>query len=163
MNVLNVVIVDTLRQAFSLRVIRNECRKFMTRDTSKIGLWRQFNWFYKIYLVNKRKGLITAYLGILDDKPVAYGLIRYENGKPIISEGTAKKYRGKGIGKTLLRFLTKEASKINGQVGRSSVFAETLEISTHAREVFRQLGYVEKRKTNGIVYMQHEFGEFDKL
>ena len=163
MEVLDVLPVETLWQALRMRKLRNQCRQFMTQDTSKISLIRQIRWFYNVYLVKKNNGEMIAYLGYMKKKPVAYGIIRDLKTRPTASIGVAKKYRGHGIGKTLFRFLTDEASRgdMSRRIGDKTVFLEVREENKKALHMYCSLGYVEKARNNGIIFMQKDYGEFD--
>jgi len=161
MEVLTIKPVENVREALAIRTIRNECREFMTRDKRKIGITQQVNWFMRTYLPKKREGIVTAYLGYYEDKPVAYGMIRIEYGRPLLTGGLLEKYRGKGLGKQLFEYLTKEASIENNKYKSRSVFLEVLETNFVAKNLYIKLGFVEKDKANGIISMQKDWGEFD--
>lgn len=161
--------VSSLKSAMLMRKMRNECRQFMTRDASKIGWLRQLNWFYTTYRPKQAKGEMAAYIFLchwpkqdIFNQPVGYGIIRDSKTKPLISGGLLKKYRGKGLGKTLFKILTRIASQgERGEVGRRSVFLEVLETNQVAIDLYKKLGYVEKMRHDGVIDMQHDYGEFD--
>src|SRR5216683_3505567 len=108
--------VKTIWQALKMRKIRNECREFMTQDKSEIGFFRQIRWFENIYKSRRSNNEMIAYLGLIEGKPMAYGLIRGRNVHPILSGGIIERYRGNGLGKELFGFLMREASR--GESGR---------------------------------------------
>ena len=161
MEVLKMTPVETIRDSARMRIIRNECREFMTRDTSKIGIFRQAKWFIKTYRPLKERGVMTAYLGWYNKRAVAYGIVRYESDRPLISGGLLKQYRGKGLGRRLFSFLTEKASEENGKKKVRSVFLEVLATNRVALSLYEQLGYVRKAVDDGVIHMQKDWGEFE--
>lgn len=152
--------LETFGEALALRKIRNECRLFMTRDTSKISILQQFRWFHNSYKFAPTDQL-QVFLFLLSGKPIGYGLIRDKAVRPLISGGLLQAYRGKGYGDHLFRAVTDIASSNVFGKGMKSVFLEVLETNTPAFGLYQKIGYVEKARQNGIIYMQKDYGEFD--
>jgi len=113
-----------------LRILRNECREFMTHDQREFGLRQQFGFWlyhqtlgYRVYLL--RQG----------DTPVAYGIIHHDKGFDWISGGVAAAWRGKGYGKAIFSFLTNLAAK--------PAYLDVFWQNIKARNLYRRLGWIE--------------------
>ena len=76
-------VIDGLEAAEDLRVLRNECAEWMTRDTSQITPGQQRAFYEQKIATGKVEGFL-----MFDDEPVAYGL----------SSGTAKAAPGRPPG-----------------------------------------------------------------
>lgn len=116
--------VKTFRQALQLRKLRNECRKFMTRDQREIGLWDQ--WWYWRHWPEGRK----AYLVYRGEVPVAFGVI---NPNRSITGGVAEAWRGEGLGRMIFSHLTQLVPK--------PAWLEVLQDNLVARNLYESLGW----------------------
>ncbi len=96
-----------LEELETLRLIRNECRFFMTRHTSEIQPEEQKWWWDHI-----KKEDYTVFLYYVDKVPVGYGLIRVENGVSWLTGGLREAYRGKGLGRQIFIHLITQCSNI---------------------------------------------------
>lgn len=152
--------IKSFKDALALRKIRNQCREFMTRNKNSISYLKQFEWFYSIYMTSSSDELF-AFLLMLDDKAIGYGLIRDRASRPLISGGLAKEYRGKGYGEKLFKIVTDMASRTSSGKGTRSVFLEVLTTNTAAIKLYEKLGFVTKVSSQEILYMQKDYGEFD--
>jgi predicted GNAT superfamily acetyltransferase len=84
--------------AETLRVLRNQCAQWMTRDTSQITRAAQQE-FYAARIVT---GKIEGFLVRADGEPVAYGLLIWdEQGRAWSSTGVAAARRGEGFGRII--------------------------------------------------------------
>lgn len=124
-----------------VRRIRNSCNEYMTRDRSSINIVRQLLYFLRYHMVDK---MSVLYIG--EDKyhrPIAYGLISYdETLTPWISGGILPKYRGKGYGKELFKFLSES--------WQFPVWLEVLASNSIAFKLYNGLGFVETGRTSLI-------------
>ena len=90
--------VDDLYKAEVLRVLRNECAGWMTKDTSHISEQRQVEFFYQKITTGK----IEGFLMFSDGEPVAYGLLIWdEEGRAWSSTGVKASGRGQGFGRAV--------------------------------------------------------------
>lgn len=134
-----------------LRVIRNECREFMTRSTDFITADMQAKWWsWKSYLVE-------AFLFSLDDVTVGYGLMSgnpagHPAGHGALSGGLLPDYRGLGHGKELFQHLISAAHK-SGQ----GPWLEVRETNVPAHKLYTSLGFVETYRKDGIISMTRDF------
>jgi hypothetical protein len=89
--------IDTLEKAEELRVLRNECAEWMTKDTSYISPEKQRVFFWE----QLDTGYIEGFLMYDDGNPVAYGLLIWDRqvfGRAWSSTGVKISERGKGYG-----------------------------------------------------------------
>ena len=88
--------INSPEMAEELRVLRNECAEWMTKDTAWISPSRQQQFFREKILTGKIEGFLM-YDG---DEPVAYGLIVWDDeGRAWSSTGVKADRRGYGFGK----------------------------------------------------------------
>jgi len=88
--------VDSLERAEVLRVLRNECAEWMTRDTSLISAEQQ-QVFYRERIAT---GQVEGFLMLAGARPVAYGLLIWdEDGRAWSSTGVSVSKRGAGYGR----------------------------------------------------------------
>jgi GNAT superfamily N-acetyltransferase len=92
--------IDTLEKAEELRVLRNECAEWMTKDTSQISAQQQRVFYWK----KLATGRIEGFLMYDDNVPVAYGLLIWDEkvfGRAWSSTGVKTSERGKGYGRAV--------------------------------------------------------------
>lgn len=96
-----------------VRALRNACAEFMTNHQAKIGVFQQFAWFYRNYLVVLRTGSYRIYLFYLENaiQPFGYGALQLSDNALYITECVHPDYRGRGYGKEILRSLMAIADK----------------------------------------------------
>lgn len=142
--------IVTPEEAETLRKIRNECKDFMTRDTTEITYEQQQKWFaslpdsFKIYL------LYDIQLGVIG-VPIGYGLIREENDCYLISGGLTETSRGKGVGNILFEYLI-------GNVGRDKPLRlEVLKNNNRAFNVYNNLGFRVYSDDGKIIKMEYYY------
>ena len=90
--------VDSLERAEALRVLRNECAEWMTRDTGQITPERQ-----RVFYAEKiATGRVEGFLMLDDGEPVAYGLLIWDDGgRAWSSTGVKAAARGRGFGRAV--------------------------------------------------------------
>lgn len=130
--------------AFFVMRIRNQCREYMTRDGSKISLWRQIRWYFS-YIFGNDKTTVT--LMFYKGWPVGYGLIAEYAGRVYISGGLGPKYRGIGLGRALFSHLV-------NRCGDQIIYLEVLKSNLAAYQLYRSLGFVETDSDERIVVMR---------
>lgn len=113
--------------------IRNECREWMTNDTSYIGTTRQVLWFFNDYLPAFKRGDMLASL-LYDDAnvPVAFGIRAFRESRWVVTGGVATVYRGRGHGHRMFTDLS---------VGFPETWLDVLTDNTRAIALYESLGF----------------------
>ena len=90
--------ITTEAHAEDLRVLRNECAEWMTRDTSQITPQQQAEFFREKIATGKIEGFLMTD----GAEPVAYGLLVWdEQGRAWSSTGVKASRRGEGLGRAV--------------------------------------------------------------
>jgi ribosomal protein S18 acetylase RimI-like enzyme len=90
--------IATEAHAEALRVLRNECAEWMTRDTSQITPERQREFFREKIAT----GQVEGFLMLAGREPVAYGLLVWDDqGRAWSSTGVKASRRGEGLGRAV--------------------------------------------------------------
>ena len=90
--------IDSPEKAEALRLLRNECAEWMTRDTGQISPAQQ----QKFYEQKIATGKIEGFLMLADGDPVAYGLLVWDDqGRAWSSTGVKVSARGGGYGRAV--------------------------------------------------------------
>jgi ribosomal protein S18 acetylase RimI-like enzyme len=133
-------IPETPEDVEALRVIRNECRLFMTRDQSEISPKRQAEWWKR-----DDKGLLFLFdchsdtLGTDFGPSVGYGRLAPAAGAAWwLSGGLVEACRGCGLGRHLFGFL----SSVVQEFGKIPCL-EVLVSNTRAIAVYETLGFIQ--------------------
>jgi len=132
--------IKNVRDALIVREIRNECRLFMTNDSSSINIFRQLVWYLTKYKPQNNKGGMYGFLFKTNGRSAGFGLISLKNGKYFVTGGLRKSERGKGLGKRLFLELIKS-------VPSKEVWLEVLDSNIAAKKLYIALGF---RKTSQI-------------
>lgn len=141
--------IENLEEAMILRNIRNQCREFMTRDSSYISEEQQRRWYnnlkpdFKIYL------LYSVEMGVVSS-PIGYGLIREEGDFSLISGGLIESERGKGYGTILFNYLIKNVENKN-------IKLEVLKSNTRAFVIYNNLGFRVINDDGEIITMEYNY------
>lgn len=144
--------IKTQDEVFLLRNIRNECREFMTRDTTYITVEQQQKWYEK----NKNNKSIKLYLlhlvelGVITS-PIGYGLIREEDGYYLISGGLIKTCRGFGYGSILFDYLIKNTDT------NFPIKLEVLKSNIKAFSIYNKLGFRVVNDDGKIITMEYYY------
>ncbi len=120
--------------ALKIRKIRNECREYMTNNTSEIDVRKQISWYFNIYRKENNKNKMTCFLFRVKKKNAGFALIRMELKKYWITGGLTHEYRGKGLGKVLFANLLKE-------IPSDEVWLEVLNTNEAAKKIYKELGF----------------------
>lgn len=131
--------VQTAAEVETLRLIRNSCREFMTRDRSEITPNQQARWFEHFGgLV-----LLFSHSGI----DVGYGLVRREGGKGWVSGGLLPEWRGKGMGAHIFK-------RLCSAVGGEDAWLEVLSTNHRAIKLYLDLGFLKEWEKGGVLTMR---------
>lgn len=139
--------VHTPSQVESLRIIRNECRRFMTRDTTFVSPGQQALWFGALDRAQMHPYLLAPDAA---GEPLGYGLIRLDDNASLISGGLREKHWGQGIGMQLFALLIEKARELSD----ASVELEVLESNVRARRVYEKLGFTPLASRKGVLHMR---------
>lgn len=120
----------------TLRVIRNTCRNFMTRQTHELSSEAQQIWWQRL-----DKSVNFPYLffklehGVIVD-PIGYGYVRFENGEVLLTGGLVPEVRGQGYGKTLFELMINSSKRYNAPIK-----LEVLNTNINAFGMYKKLGF----------------------
>lgn len=135
-----------------LRVIRNECREFMTRNTSFIEAEQQKKWHENLNkLKNKVYLLNSIHYGVIAEV-IGYGYIKIEDGCILLSGGLIKSKRGLGYGKKLFQYLLKNSLELN-----LPVKLEVLKSNTVAISIYEKIGFKKSDENEKIIKMEYKY------
>lgn len=129
-------LIKNFIDALEVRKIRNECRHFMTNDTSEINLLQQLIWYFKVYKKENNNGNLKCYIFKNNSNNLGFGLIRKSSGKYWITGGLRFSERGKGFGKILFKDLIKKISA-------KEIWLEVLDSNIAAKKIYNNLGFIE--------------------
>jgi len=130
--------VRTDEQFESLRIIRNECRSFMTRSQDEIGPSMQAAFSESLrsgarlgwpFLYTERAGKTSGYLG--------YSYLSLEGGKMMASYGVGESHRGKGFGRLIVQHAGDAAM---GEVHAESLASNAPILHLQKMQGFREVG-----------------------
>jgi GNAT superfamily N-acetyltransferase len=125
----------------TLRLIRNDCRLFMTGHTAEINKAEQMQWWidldrdkYKVFLVT------------LSDSCVGYGVICYREGGGWLTGGLIDGFRDKGLGRPLFE----------GLIERSALpcWLDVQVANPRAKRLYDKLGFEEVYRTDTVITMR---------
>ena len=142
--------VTTSNEAEMLRVIRNQCKDYMTRNTSEITPEEQLEWFKTAY---KKYELYIAYAVeygacIVD---AGYGLIHLNEKEYMLTGGLVPEYRDKGLGTNLFKFLIDNCNK------QIPIRLEVLKDNLRALKTYERLNFTTTGETDKIFIMEYKY------
>ena len=142
--------VTTSNEAEMLRVIRNQCKDYMTRNTSEITPEEQLEWFKTAY---KKYELYIAYavehgVCIVD---AGYGLIHLNEKEYMLTGGLVPEYRDKGLGTNLFKFLIDNCNK------QIPIRLEVLKDNLRALKTYERLNFTTTGETDKIFTMEYKY------
>ena len=142
--------VTTSNEAEMLRIIRNQCKNYMTRNTSEITPEEQLEWFKTAY---KKYELYIAYaiehgVCIVD---AGYGLIHLNEKEYMLTGGLVPEYRDKGLGTNLFKFLIDNCNK------QIPIRLEVLKDNIRALKTYEKLNFTTTGETDKIFIMEYKY------
>jgi ribosomal protein S18 acetylase RimI-like enzyme len=142
--------IKSMEDAQLMRKIRNDCREYMTKDTSHITEQQQEMWFnnlnkdtIKMFLMHLR------YHGVAYDT-IGFGYCRCIDDETYLTGGIRKEYRSKGYGKNLFLHLLENAKSFN-----TRITLEVLNDNTRAERLYRSIGFVDYDKNDKVTKMEY--------
>jgi len=142
--------VNTPDKAESLRLIRNECREFMTNNTDEISVDQQQDWYESLDRSRMIPYLFVEGVFGACFLPLGYGILRSKDGVTLLTGGLKEAYRNKGLGVELFLCLIKEARKIFNQ----PIHLEVRVDNPRAQKLYENLGFKPLYYTDHIMYME---------
>lgn len=127
--------IATVEEAEELRILRNECAEWMTKDTSFISPDKQRVFFWE----KLATGLIEGFLAYDDSESVAYGLLIWDGkvfGRAWSSTGVKASARGKGYGKAVTVENVRRA-----HAHHVPMWAEVRQDNAGQQKICRSIGY----------------------
>jgi ribosomal protein S18 acetylase RimI-like enzyme len=119
-----------------LRLIRNNCRLYMTNNQEMISRQQQIDWYknlntdeYKVFLFK------VPHEGIYH--PIGYGIVKLDSGSAVLTGGIIRGYRGFGYGEVLFKELVSQ-----GLQYRKCVRLDVLRSNSRALKLYQKLGFV---------------------
>lgn len=126
-----------------LRLIRNQCRDFMTRNKNIITQEEQKEWYNNI---DKTK--LIPYLFYENNEAIGYGIIRIESDSCLLTGGLIEQFRDKGLGKILFNSLCLESNKMN-----KDIKLEVLKTNSRAFKLYKNLGFAITEESDDLYFM----------
>lgn len=124
-----------------LRIVRNACRWYMTRDREEITAEQQAHWWRQL-----DKEVVNPCLLWTSDEWIGYGLIRLEQHRAWLSGGLLPNWRGRGHGRCLFRELI--------QLAASECWLEVREDNLPAMTLYKSLGFHAVAQAGIVVTMK---------
>lgn len=166
---LSFISVTTDQQFRDLLHIRNECRDGLTHDTHELTLQDQKGFINRCWEYETVESLDTAppfqvkqgiwyepYLLMDDHWPIGYGLLKWDGEKYWMTIGLTKEYRGKGLSRLLIYYITEM-----GHREGKEVWLDVLNENRKAFEGYLKAGYkiverdANKHERTDITVMKH--------
>lgn len=142
--------VTTSAEAENLRLIRNQCKDYMTRSTSFITPEQQEEWFKTAF---KKYELYIAYY--IEHGSIAvdagFGVIHLEDNEYLLTGGLVPEYRDKGLGTPLFKFLVDNCNK------QQPIRLEVLKTNTRALKTYEKLGFIQTGEFDLIYTMEYNY------
>lgn len=142
--------VKDTKDAEIMRLIRNYCREYMTKDTSFISAERQIEWFdsldkntIKMFILN------ICHHGVAFE-PIGFGYARFDGKEAYVTGGLLPEYRDKGYGKTLFLHLVEAAKSFN-----VPITLEVLNTNVRAKRLYESIGFRDIESDERITKMEY--------
>lgn len=142
--------VTTPAEAENLRVIRNQCREYMTRSTDFITPAQQEEWFKTAF---RKYDLYIAYaiehgVCIVD---AGFGVVHKNEDEFLLTGGLVPEYRDKGLGKLIFKFLVDQCHK------SLPIRLEVLKTNTRAIKTYEGLGFKVTGVSDKLYLMEYQY------
>lgn len=142
--------VTTPAEAENLRIVRNQCREYMTRSTDYITPEQQEEWFKTAF---RKYDLYIAYaiehgVCIVD---AGFGVVHKNEDEFLLTGGLVPEYRDKGLGKVIFKFLVDQCHK------SLPIRLEVLKTNTRAFKTYEGLSFKVTGENDKIYYMEYQY------
>jgi len=135
-----------------LRLIRNACKNFMTRNTNEISKEQQLEWYKNIDKNFNKLYLLYDVIHGVALTPIGYGYIRVEDGAVLLTGGLIESQRGKGYGSILFNYLVK-----NSKVFNLPIKLELLKTNMVAFSIYNKIGFRVIGDDGKIIKMEYHY------
>lgn len=144
---MQVIPVQTLKQAEQLRRVRNDCRLFMTHNTNVITQVQQRRWFSTL---DRQK--YSPFL-VLDDQgcPAGYCLVAMIDGVPWLTGGLYGAYRGQGMGRLIFQWMIDWCV----ERGHQTIMLDVQRTNDRGRTLYESLGFIHVDETPEVHIMRY--------
>lgn len=146
----NIKSVKSLEDAQDMRVIRNECKDFMTRNTSYITEEDQEKWYNSLDLNDIEMYLMYACYDGVAFADVAFGYIKFDGDEIYLTGGVSEYYRGQGLGRKMFSYLLDRA-----KVFDRKITLEVLNDNEKAYNLYLSLGFVPLYGDDRVTKMEY--------
>lgn len=143
--------ITTEQDAQVLRILRNECKDFMTRSNEYITETQQSLWFHNLDKTKFKLFLASSVYHGSIIVPAGFGILRLENDKVLLTGGLSKEFRGQGYGEAIFRFLVEESKRVFNK----QIELEVLISNTVAHSLYKKIGFVETHRNEKIITMEY--------
>ena len=142
--------VTTPAEAENLRVVRNQCREYMTRSTDFITPAQQEEWFKTAF---RKYDLYIAYaiehgVCIVD---AGFGVVHKNEDEFLLTGGLVPEYRDKGLGKLIFKFLVDQCHK------SLPIRLEVLKTNTRAIKTYEGLDFKVTGVSDKLYLMEYQY------
>jgi ribosomal protein S18 acetylase RimI-like enzyme len=144
--------VQDEREIEQLRLIRNACKNFMTRNTSEISKEQQLEWYKNIDKNFNKLYLLYDVIHGVALTTIGYGYIRVEDGAVLLTGGLIESERGKGYGSILFNHLVK-----NSKVFNLPIKLELLKTNMVAFSIYNKIGFRVIGDDGKIIKMEYHY------
>lgn len=143
--------VEDINEAQMMRVIRNECREYMTRSTELISEEDQVEWFKKLDKDNiKMYIMFESYFGVVFT-PVGFGYCCHVDDETYLTGGLVADSRGKGYGRLLFQHILDKAKSFN-----TKITLEVLNTNKNAMTLYQKLGFLPISSDDRVTHMEYK-------
>ena len=156
MSTFTILPLASLRDALTVRRLRNTCCEFMTNYQQKLGLWGQVRWYYRNYKKASRSGDYRIFLfRDSSGRALGYGALQLHGDQLYITECLETSVRGQGYGKQILASLVQTGR----EEGRALV-AEIWASNQASRALHEKAGFVltAQREHKGRELLVYQLG-----
>jgi ribosomal protein S18 acetylase RimI-like enzyme len=131
-----------------VRVLRNDCRDFMTRDTEFITTEQQLHWWNN--LDHETQKLYLVWDSDLSDNELGFGYIKVEDDCVLLTGGLDKQYRGKGLGTKLFTRLVSASLEY-----KKPIRLEVLKTNFAGIRTYQKVGFKIINENDRIIQMEY--------
>ena len=135
-----------------LRNVRNECKEFMTRNTSFIEAEQQKKWYENLNKIKNKVYLLNLIHHGVIGEVIGYGYIKIEDDYVLLSGGLIKEKRGSGYGKKLFKYLLENSLKFN-----LPIRLEVLKSNAVAISIYEKIGFKKSDENEKIIKMEYKY------
>jgi ribosomal protein S18 acetylase RimI-like enzyme len=138
--------VTSYEEAYTVALIRNECREWMTLDREVLDVKRQKEFYEGL----KDRRNIFLFIVREHAEPCGYAVMQIEGKRACLTGGLALPYRGKGLGRQLFTMLI-----ANAQRRRLQPWLEVLKTNERAIGLYKSLGFKTVGSDSRVMLMDY--------